>query len=93
MIKNKISLVFGIVVYLIAALIQFASLIIYKNGIISSQEKLLLLFASVFVASLADFCIIKSISNKILKIVISIHAVVALMGSVVFFVSRIITFI
>ena len=55
MIKNKISLVFGIAVYLIAALIQFASLIIYKNGIISSQEKLLLLFASVFVASLADF--------------------------------------
>lgn len=93
MIKNKISLVFGIAVYLIAALIQFASLIIYKNGIISSQEKLLLLFASVFVASLADFCIIKSISNKILKIVISIHAVVALIGSIVFFVDWIITLI
>lgn len=87
MIRSKKNLACGIIIYFLAALIQLISFIVYQNGIISRQNKTSLLFVSVFIAAFADICIIKSISHKIIKIFLSMHAIIALIGSVIFFIT------
>lgn len=85
MIKNLKKLIFGIIIYFLAALFQITAIVIHQMGIISSDRRVVFLFLSIVIASIADKIIIKSISNKIIQTILFIHAAVALIGSVIFF--------
>lgn len=85
MIKNLKKLIFGIIIYFSAALFQITAIVIHQMGIISSDRRVVFLFLSIVIASIADIIIIKSISNKIIQTILFIHAAVALIGSVIFF--------
>lgn len=85
LIKNLKKLIFGIIIYFLAALFQIIAIVIHQMGIISSDSKVVFLFLSIVIASIADIIIIKSISNKIIQTILFIHAAVALIGSVIFF--------
>ena len=85
LIKNLKKLIFGIIIYFLAALFQITAIVIHQMGIISSDSRVVFLFLSIVIASIADIIIIKSISNKIIQTILFIHAAVALIGSVIFF--------
>ena len=85
LIKNLKKLIFGIIIYFLAALFQITAIVIHQMGIISSDRRVVFLFLSIVIASIADIIIIKSISNKIIQTILFIHAAVALIGSVIFF--------
>ena len=85
LIKNLKKLIFGIIIYFLAALFQITAIVIHQMGIISSDRRVVFLFLSIVIASIAHIIIIKSISNKIIQTILFIHAAVALIGSVIFF--------
>lgn len=87
MIKNLKKLIFGIIIYFLAALFQITAIVIHQMGIISSDRRVVFLFLSIVIASIADIIIIKSISNKIMQAILAVHASIAVVGSVIFFIT------